>query len=332
MTDYHTALTSAAWFDRSDTGKVELTGPDAPSFVSNLSTNNIKSLPLGGGCRTLFCTATAKTLFDTNVFHVRLDGGRNALWLETTPGRGELLLKHLDRHLISEAVELADRTASFAQFHVAGPEARERLGRAVGEPIPDLKPYQHMERTIGTDAVASIRRLDPLGVPGFDIVVSANRAPNVRDALAGAGVVAGTPEAFEVLRVEAGTPVYGIDIDETRFVMEVGGAADAVYYEKGCFVGQEPIVMARDRTGFIARAFLGLRAADAGGPLERGAKLFAGDAEVGVVTSSVQAPGASAAVAMGYVKRGFQEPGQVLEARGPGKTRAVSVATLPLRG
>ena len=69
----------------------------------------------------------------------------------------------------------------------------------------------------------------------------------MRALLLAAGAVAGTPETFETLRVEAGTPVYGIDIDAERFVMEVGRFARAVSYTKGCFLGQEPIVMARDR-------------------------------------------------------------------------------------
>jgi folate-binding protein YgfZ len=134
---------------------------------------------------------------------------------------------------------------------------------------------------------------------------------------------------FYALRVEAGTPEYGIDIDETRFVMEVARVARAVSYEKGCFPGQEPIVMARDRAGFINRAFLRL-VVKSDSPLPRGAKLFHENQEVGIVTDSAISPRTKRPVAMGYVKRGFQSPGQLIEARDGNAVTPVEVVGPPI--
>src|SRR5205085_797197 len=92
----------------------------------------------------------------------------------------------------------------------------------------------------------------------------------------------------EMLRVEAGLPAFGSDIDEERLVMEVGRTARAISYTKGCFLGQEPIVMARDR-GQVNRALLGVKVAR-GAALAHGARLFHAEAEVGQVTSSVYSP------------------------------------------
>src|SRR5690349_9712096 len=78
----------AALFDYSHAAKLQLTGPDAPQFLHNISTNDIKALPLGGGCEAYFCDARARALFVAWVYHVRLAEGRSALWVETTPGRG----------------------------------------------------------------------------------------------------------------------------------------------------------------------------------------------------------------------------------------------------
>ena len=97
----------ALLFDTSAAGKLRLTGPDAAMFVANLSTNDIKGVPLGGGCETYFCDHRAKALFQAWVYHTLLPDQQHALWLETTPGRNDLLFKHLDRYLISERVELA---------------------------------------------------------------------------------------------------------------------------------------------------------------------------------------------------------------------------------
>src|SRR6476620_2961430 len=112
------------------------------------------------------------------------------------------------------------------------------------------------------------------------------------------GAVPAGETAFETLRIDAGTPVDGVDIGEDRFVMEVARALRAVSYAKGCYLGQEPIVMARDRAGFVNRAFLGVKVLE-GGPLPAGTKLFRDGAEVGVTTSSVQSPRLGVPLALG---------------------------------
>jgi folate-binding protein YgfZ len=313
--DYSAATTVAALFDTSGAAKLVLTGPDAPMFLGNLSTNDIKNLPLGGGCEAYFCDARAKVKFQAWIYHILLSDKRHAMWVETTAGRNTELVQYLDRYLISEQVEIADRTTDFAQFHLAGPKAVEALAAALGAAVPDLPPFAHMERTFGRDATCSIRRRDQLGVPGFDLVCRTDVADGVRRMLTAAGAAPGTPEAFEVLRIEAGTPVYGKDIDGTRFVMEVGFVARAVSYSKGCYLGQEPIVMARDRAGHVNRAFLGLKVLS-GGPLAPGTKLLRDGQEVGVVTSSCESPRLGTPVALAYLKWKHQDPGLKLDAGG----------------
>jgi folate-binding protein YgfZ len=326
--DYAAAIDSAALFDTSAAAKVLLTGPDAPMFLGNLSTNDAKNLPLGGGCEAYFCDARAKVQFQTWVYHVRLGDGRHAMWVETTAGRNLNLVQYLDRYLISEQVEIADRTADFSQFHLAGPKAPDALAAALGEPVPNLPAFGHMERTFGTAATCSVRRRDQLGVPGFDIVCRTDAAETVKRILAAAGAAGASADTFETLRIEAGTPVYGKDIDDTRFVMEVGFAARAVSYTKGCFPGQEPIVMARDRAGHVNRAFLGLKVL-AGGPLPPGTKLFHDGQDVGAVTSSCDSPRLGAPVALAYLKWKHQEPGTRMEADAPAGKQAVEVLGLP---
>src|SRR5262245_30719190 len=87
--EYRNALDGAALVDLSPRGKLELTGPEAPNFIHNLSTNDILNLPLGAGCETFFTTATAKVVAHALVYHVRISGGRDALWLDVAPGQAE---------------------------------------------------------------------------------------------------------------------------------------------------------------------------------------------------------------------------------------------------
>jgi folate-binding protein YgfZ len=326
--DYTATLTGAGLFDTSSAAKLELTGPDAPMFLGNLCTNDVKNLPLGGGCEAYFCDPRAKVQFQTWIYHVRLGDDRHAMWVETTPGRNEELVKYLDRYLISEQVEIADRTGEFAQVHLAGPRAKAVLEKALGGPVPDLPEFAHMERTFGANATCSIRRRDPLGLPGYDLVCRSERAEGVRQMLIAAGATLASPQTYQTLRVEAGTPLFGPDIDTNRFVMEVGNAERAVSYTKGCFLGQEPIVMARDRAGHVNRAFLGLKVLD-GGPLPPGTKLVRDGQEVGLVTSSVVSPRLGLPVALAYLRWKHQDPGTRMEAETPAGKQPVEVVGLP---
>ena len=173
-----------------------------------------------------------------------------------------------------------------------------------------------------------IRRHDRLGVPGYDLVCRNERAEDIWRSLRDAGGRPAGEAAFEMFDVEAGTPVYGIDIDEDRFVMELPRALRAVSYSKGCFVGQEPIVMARDRAGRVNRTMLGVKVLE-GGPLPAGTKLFHDAEEVGVTTSCVSSPRLGAPLALAYIRRGHQEPGARLEAQTAAGRQSIEVLPFP---
>lgn len=297
LTEYQAAGSGCVLFDHSTAGKLTLIGPDAPPFLHNICTNDIKNLPLGGGCEAYLCDARAKALFVIWVYHVML-AGDHALWVETTAGRSEALLKQLDRFLISEAVELTDVTTKYGQLHLAGPTAKAVLETALGGAIPELDQFLHMERTFGSASSASIRRRYLIGQPGYDIVTLTPLVDGIRRMLLAAGATAASAPVYDVLRIEAGTPIYGVDIDEMRFVMEVAQAARAVSYSKGCFPGQEPIVMARDRAGRVNRSFLGLKLS---GETTANAKLLSAGQEVGVLTSVTYSPQIESWLGLGYV-------------------------------
>lgn len=328
--EYRQAREGAVLFDTSARGKVEVTGAEAGSFLHNLSTNDVKNLAVGAGCEAFFATATAKAVEHVSIYHVLLHDGRDAFWIDVAPGRGEKLIQHLDRYLISEQVEFADRTREFAQMHLAGPEAKAVLEKALLDDVPELGPLQHMVRTFGTTSHSSIRRHEPLALPGYDIVCLRALAANVWGILTRAGARPAGGQAYEWLRVEAGTPVFGIDIDENRFIAEVGRTAQAISYNKGCYLGQEPVVMARDR-GQVQRFLLGLNLSGEG-TVPPGSKLFRDGKEVGVTGSSVVSPGVGRPIALAYVKRGSQEPGTQIEIEAGGEKRPAEVTTLPFPG
>jgi len=313
--EYQAATTATAIFDHSDFAKIAVTGPDAPMFLGNLSTNDIKNLPLGCGCESYFCDARAKALFQTSIYHMNLPGQTHAFWVETVPGRGEALFKHLDRYLISEAVEFENVTEKYTQYFLSGPRVWQVLETALGSMF-ELYEHMHVERICGTVPV-SLRRRDWLGMSGYDLVCERTHDESLWQILTAAGAILAGEETFHTLRIEAGRPFYGIDIDENRFVMEVGGAERAVSYTKGCYLGQEPIVMTRDRAGHAPRSFVKMRFPK-GREISANAKLFVGADEIGMVTSVCQSPKFSATVALGYVKWKHREPGTPLEVESEG--------------
>jgi len=315
MTTLDAIRTSCVFFDRGDRGKIEADGSEAAVFLHNLSTNDIKGLAPGTGCEAFFCTATAKLLAHGWIWREPPEGKRDRFWLDLAPGLGEKMYGHLDRYLISEDVTLTDQTTLMGQLHLVGPRAAEVL-RAAG-----FHPPQPWSRA---NFRGAIRCTDPLGMPGYDLLFPAGEAAVVREGLLAAGAIAGDPATWDILRLEAGLPQSGIDMDETTFAPEVNRTAQAISYHKGCYLGQEPIVMARDR-GVVQRFLVGLRSSNLPA---RGNLLFRNGKEIRRVTSSVVSPGLGP-IALGYVRRGNEAPGTVVELEQDGVRLPATVQALP---
>src|SRR5947207_14731159 len=117
MSPYQAALESAALFDLSDRTKIELSGPDARMFLNNLCTQDVKNLPVGQTCEAFLTTNKARVIAHVWITHREAD----LLWLDMAAGLTEHVLQHLNRFLISEQVELADRTREYGMLRLIGP-------------------------------------------------------------------------------------------------------------------------------------------------------------------------------------------------------------------
>ena len=129
------------------------------------------------------------------------------------------------------------------------------------------------------------------------------------DAVRAAGAVPVGPEAAVVLRIEAGRPRFGVDMDETTIPLEAGIEQRAISFTKGCFPGQEVITRVLHRGhGRIAKKLCGLRCDGASVPAP-GDAVFAGDREAGKVTSATMSPALDCPLALGYLQRDFTDSG-----------------------
>jgi folate-binding protein YgfZ len=330
LIEYRAATGQAAVFDCSPRGKLQVKGQDAGRFLHNLCSQDVVGLAPGAGCEAFFLNIKARVLAHVWLYCSPGHEGKDTFWLDTWPGQAERLLKHLDHYLISEQVELADVTREQAQLHLAGPQAPGIAARLLGEAAATLKPLQVIQAELPPAVPVQVRRQDVLGVPGFDLLCAPEQAAVVWDALVQAGARPAGKAAYESLRVEAGTPAYGQDIDDSYLAPEVGRTRQAISYAKGCYLGQEPVVRIRD-LGQVNRTLLGL---EIGGtvPVPAGAKLFHADAEAGHVTSSAFSARLDAVVALGYIRRGSQEPGTILEVHTEAGPRSAEVTPLPFPG
>lgn len=310
-TAYETARTGAVLFDLSNRTKIELRGKDRASFLHNFCTQDINRLQVGQGCEALILNVQARVLG-----YVRIFARENSLWLDSEPGFGPKLIQHLDRYLITEQVELSDCTQEFTQFHVAGPDAVHAMP---GAPTQNL---EHLDLTIAGVA-CQVRRNDCLGVPGHSVVFPATHTRAVRDELMKPNVATGDPDTYEVLRIEAGTPEYGKDIDETNLPQEVGRDSRLLSFTKGCYLGQEPVVRIRD-LGHVNRVLLGLKLEGREVP-PGGTVVHRDGKEIGKVTSAAFSPKLDSAIALAYIRRGHQEPGTTVTVN----ERPATVAALP---
>jgi tRNA-modifying protein YgfZ len=255
-----------ALVDRSERGKLALTGAEAKAFLNGQVTNDIEALQPGGGCYAALLTNKGKMLGDLRV----IDTG-SELWLDTERIALQPLFDTIRRGSVGWQVELHKRTLQQALLSLVGPRAADVVGEVGAEHANRIAQLGGAEALlIATDA-------------GIDVVCSADDAAAVRAALDVPEVPAA---AAEVVRVEAGRPRYGIDLDDTTIPEEAGLNARAVSFTKGCYVGQETVARLHYR-GKPNRHLRGLRLSTA---VASGTPLTLGEREVGRLGSTVVSP------------------------------------------
>lgn len=300
--EYEAATSAAALFDLSDRSQIEVTGGDRVTFLHNFCTNDVKKLQAGEGGEAFVTNVKGRILA-----HVFVFATDQALWIETVANAEETLLAHLDRYLITEDVELHGRTAELGELFVSGKQASQALNNN-GIDVPDLGPYGHTSAQPGEFPVV-VRRVDLLGAPGYLVSVARAYVATLWEQLHEAGAQPAGSAAFHPLRIEAGMPLYGVDLSEDNLAQEAARNSQAISFTKGCYLGQEPIARI-DALGHVNRELRGLQLSS-GKPPEPGAPVFTGDdsQEIGHVTSSALSYSDDRPVALALLRSNWTAPG-----------------------
>ena len=325
----YTALREAAGVvDLSFRGRLCVTGADRARFLHGQVTNNVTDLRPGQGCYAALVTAKGKLESDLNIHCLPEE-----LLLDFEPGLGERVRRRLERFVIADDVQLVDVAPHYGQLGAFGPKAAElveRLRWAVRLPADPLASAIVKDAPTGEIVIVNHSRG---AAAGFDLFVPAAGLEAVATKLMAAanesGGLACGWRALEMIRIEAGLPRFGADMDESNLALEAGIEARAISYTKGCYIGQEVINKLRTFAQ-VTKALRGLRLADDLKALPaRGDKLFRENKEVGYVTSALASLAFRRNIALGYVRRECNEPGTELVLRSAGGESSARVVSLP---
>jgi folate-binding protein YgfZ len=301
--EYRALIESCGLVDRSERGKLALSGAQAKEFLQGQISNDVESLSPGQGCYAAFLTPKGKMLGDVRV----LDTG-DELLLDTERVALQELFNMIRRFSLGYDAELHKRTLERGLVSLIGPSSEEVAG--IGG--VDAAEHSHVVGRVDDIEVRAIRT-----DVGLDLLCDSAETAALVSALASAGAVPVAEEVAEVVRVEHGRPRYGVDLDDTVIPQEAGLNDRAVSFTKGCYVGQETVARLFYR-GKPNRHLRGLRLAR---PASPGDQIVLGEKTVGNISSVAQSPELGS-IALALVRR-EAEPGATVSVGPQGTTAEV---------
>jgi folate-binding protein YgfZ len=290
----------AGVIDLSPRGRFQVRGAEAVQFLNGLITNDMKTLAENQWMPAVFPNVQGRLLA-----YVRVARIGDGFLIDTEAPTHETVLKTIQRFTLAGDFHVTDLTKQMALLSVQGKQATEIVGTVLGESPLGLTRNGVVE-VKWQQKNLTVLRATHTAEDGFDILASADQATPLWDAFVNAGARPVGHEALDRLRIEAGVPRYGIDMDETNVVTETG-LDEAVSYTKGCYIGQEIIARIKYR-GHVAKKLVGL-SFDRARKVDKNAKIkSADDKEIGRITSNTLSPHLGCKIALGYVKYDYLAP------------------------
>jgi tRNA-modifying protein YgfZ len=250
--------------DRSERGKLLVSGSEAAEYLQGQLTNDIEAVPPGEGIYAALLDRKGHMQGDMRVLR---PGEGPDLLLDTEPEALEAVRRHLAMYKIGREVDVVDVTAERALLSLIGPRAAEIAGS------PALPENLCEEVTVAGTQVLAVGTAE-----GIDLIFEAEARERVAAALLAAGAAEVSPEAVEILRIEAGRPRFGAEMGTATMPAEAGIVEQAVSFTKGCYIGQETVARLHYK-GKPNRHLRGLKLSGAGAA--PGDSISLGEKEVG---------------------------------------------------
>lgn len=320
--------TTAAVLDLSFRGRLCMVGADRARFLNGQVTNNVKELKPGSGCYAALTSNKGKLQADLNIHALAEE-----LLLDFEPGLTAKVTARLEKFIVADDAQIVDVAPHYGLLSVQGPLASSLIARlGIFSTAPE-KAFQSTKATDETLGEIYLVNLPRLNTAGFDLFVPVAALEAVADRLIAAAKRAGGGacgwSALEAVRIEAGIPRYGADMDESNLPQEAGLELRAVSFTKGCYIGQEVINRIRS-IGQVSRALRGLRLANELTALPQpGDKLLLEEKEVGFITSALASPTLEANIALGYVRKECNDIGTELTLQTADGESQAAIVPLP---
>jgi len=324
--DYAAVRSGVGIADLSHRGRLNVTGDDRVKWLQSVISNDILPLKSGQGLYSSFLTHKGKMLTYFRVYTLA-----ESFMLEDAGEIGDATLQALRKFLLyGTKAKMENCADTWGLLLVSGPKAADLIKAAFAADVSGLKPLSFMTQDIAGHQALLIRT-EETGEVDIEVLIPADGVAPVWEKLWSAGQPMGLKpfgtEAREMLRMEAGLPKAGPDLNEDIVPPEANLEGKAFSLSKGCYPGQE-VVARMDTYGSVRRRLVGLAVKDPVIPT-KGAKLFSGDREVGWISSAVRSPSVGSVIAFGFPLRDFSAPGTALTVDVNGARHDATVQALP---
>jgi glycine cleavage system T protein len=321
VTEHCAVRRSMGLFDLSFRARFAAAGADHVTFLHNMLSNDVKGLAPGQGTYATLLDVKGHILADLRVYR-----DPDGIVLETDADLLAKALQTLERYIIMDDVVL--RPLDVFSIALQGPRSPAMLEKIIEARLPKLeREYDHAEARLVDGTGVRVVKASSTGEEGYEVWTDAAMLPRLWEAACLASsefeaLPCGT-EALETLRIEAGVPRYGTELNEDTLPLEAG-LLNALSFTKGCYIGQEVVERTRSR-GHVNWILSGLFIQTDMAP-PAGEKLYLEGKEVGEITSSCISPTLGKTIALGYVRREASDPGKQLAL---GSGARVEVTGLP---
>ncbi|MEO7502140.1 MAG: hypothetical protein ABIW94_05850 [Gemmatimonadaceae bacterium] len=319
--EYAAMRSGALLIDRGDRVRIRFGGPRAAELVTGLVTSDVLSLSPGEGQYSGALTAKGKISADVRIF-----ADADGLLTDTSARAGTNWRDIVKKYINPRVAPYRDVTADLSDLAVVGPKSRRVVAAATGADeaaLSALNPYGHLHIMHGDARVMIVRNAE-LDMEAYEVFAPMSIDPVIRDGLLAAGAVPGSARTWDIARIEAGRPEWGIDMNDSTIPQEANfDELGAISYTKGCYTGQETVARVHFR-GHVNRFLRRLHFVSASIPPTNAELLD----DSGNIVGDVRSVGISprhGGVALAMVRREVA-PGTTLHARWEGGDCTMQIA------
>ncbi len=325
LDQYDHTIKHAGLYRRRDRTLFSVEGGDRIRFLHAMTSNDVQALLPRSKMLASILNPKGKLLADLWIYNLG-----EKFWIEVNSKALKTVVSTLEKYILAENVTVSDLSHQTEILTLLGPKAFEALHKASGVPINDTAQDMVPFKICNTDCYITIFRA-PLN-PTLQIFVPFENH-DVWSAITNVEPGLLQPieqKSFEVLRIEAGIPIYGIDMTEENLLSEIPYLEQGVSYTKGCYIGQETVARVHARGGNVAHRLMGVVIEGLNQEILAGTKIFLKEKEVGKITSSCYSPKLQKTLCMALIHRDAFSPGTQVKVFVQEEGYAAEVVSLPV--